>query len=190
MNRGNGDRPGAFEGPNVAAPDVWNTSGNPGMTLSGTERARLAVISTVMRFGKGDMLYRSGDRAEAIFNLVGGFVKSWRTDNDGSRHVVGFLFPGDLIGLASEGTYVNSAEAITPVTAYRIPVSSLETRLRTNAALEYHVICKLCHDLRETQRHAFLLTRHHALAKTDCSWKCSKTTKLPRRRQSMKFLYR
>jgi CRP-like cAMP-binding protein len=44
-------------------------------------------------------------------------------------------------------------------------VSALESRLRKDAALEFHVICKLCHELREAQRHALLLGRRNALAR-------------------------
>ena len=166
MNSGNGDD---FDrgagGPNIVAAGLWGPSERLGRVLTKEERAHLAVISTVTRFAKGNLLYRKGNRAEAIFNLISGVVKSYKTEKDGSRHIAGFLFPDDLVGLAEEGTYVNSAEAVTSVTAYRIPTSALEGKLRQNPLLEFHVICKLCHELREAQRHAFLLTRRRALAK-------------------------
>jgi CRP/FNR family transcriptional regulator len=41
----------------------------------------------------------------------------------------------------------------------------LRSRLAKDADLEFHVICKLMHELRETQRHAFLLARRRALPK-------------------------
>src|SRR5208283_2009517 len=50
---------------------------------------------------------------------------------------------------------VNSAEAVTMVTGYRIPVRALETLLQKDPGLEFQVICKLCHELREAQRRAF-----------------------------------
>ena len=109
-------------------------------------------------------LYREGDRADAVFNLSNGVVKSYKR-LDGAEHIVGFLFPGDLVGLAEEGTYANSVKAATEVTGYRIPVVALETMMRRDPALEFHVIVKLCHELREAQRHAFLLSKRSALAK-------------------------
>ena len=54
---------------------------------------------------------------------------------------------------------------MTAVTAYRLPVAALKNRLVKDAGLEFHVICKLCHELREAQRHAFLLGRRQALVK-------------------------
>ena len=48
---------------------------------------------------------------------------------------------------------------------YRFPVPALRSQLAKDADLEFHFICKLMHELRETQRHAFLLARRRALSK-------------------------
>jgi CRP/FNR family transcriptional regulator, anaerobic regulatory protein len=154
------------QGPSIAAVALWGSSnGKRIQLLTKEERAQLAVISSVVRFRKGARIYREADRADAVFNIAGGVVKSYRTLRDGTEHIAAFLFPDDLIGLAKDGKYVNSAEAVTAVTGYRIPVAALETRMQKAPDLEFHVICKLCHELREAQRHAFLLSKHHALAK-------------------------
>jgi CRP-like cAMP-binding protein len=100
-----------------------------------------------------------------VFNIVGGVVKAFRVLPDGTTRISAFLFADDVFGLAEEGKYASSAKAVTGVTAYRLPVSALESRLRKDAVLEFHVICKLCHDLREAQRHALLLGHRDALAK-------------------------
>lgn len=153
-------------GPSIAAIALWGSSaGNRVQLLTDEERAQLAVLSSVVRTRRGTTIYREGDRADAVFNLISGVVKSYRRLPDGAQHIVAFLFPDDLIGLAEEGKYVNSAEAVTAITEYRIPVAALETKLRKDPGLEFHVICKLCHELREAQRHAFLLSKRGALAK-------------------------
>ncbi|MDP1868866.1 MAG: Crp/Fnr family transcriptional regulator [Bradyrhizobium sp.] len=85
------------------------------------------------------------------------FVIDYRGDVD--------VFPDDLLGLAEEGRYTNSAKAITPLAMYRFPVSALRSQLARDADLEFRVICKLIHELRETQRHAFLLARRRALSR-------------------------
>ena len=154
-------------GPSIAATALWGSSGaGREQLLTDEERTQLAVISSVVRFKRGARIYREGDRADAVFNIISGVVKSHIILPNETKHIVAFLFADDLIGLTEEGRYVNSAEAVTAVTGYRIPVPALENRLRKDAILEFRVICKLCHELREAQRHAFLLSRHHALAKT------------------------
>ena len=153
-------------GPSIVARALWDSAGGKlRQVLTDEQRAQIAAISSVVRFRPGEEIYREGDRADVVFNIITGVVKSYRSVPDARRHIVGFLFPDDLFGLAEDGRYVNSAKAATAVCAYRMVAPTLEARLRKDADLEFHVICKLCHELREAQRHAFILSRHHALAR-------------------------
>jgi CRP-like cAMP-binding protein len=155
----------AAGGPTIISPALWTSGGDSGRPLTAEEQALLAVIATVVRFRRRERIYDEGNRANAVFNIITGVVKSYRTLPDGRQHIVGFWFADDLIGLAESGNYVNSAEAVTAATLYRIPTAPLEARLRNHPNLDFHVICKLCHELREAQRHAFLLSKQHAVAK-------------------------
>jgi CRP/FNR family transcriptional regulator len=129
------------------------------------ERTRLAAIASIARFKKGAEIYHEGDPANAVFNIISGVGKACKASPDRGEHIVAFLFQEDLFGLSEEGKYVNSVKAITPVTAYQFPVSALRSRLAKDAGLEFGVICKLSHELRQAQRHAFLLARRQALSK-------------------------
>jgi CRP-like cAMP-binding protein len=160
-----GDRP-PTHGPSIAAVALWGSSkGKRTQLFTDEERAQLSVMASVVRFKKKMQIYREGDRAGAVFNIISGVVKAYRVLPDKTERISAFLFADDLFGLAEEGKYVNSATAVTAATAYRLPVPVLESQLRKDPALEFHVICKLCHDLREAQRHAFLLGRRGALSK-------------------------
>jgi CRP-like cAMP-binding protein len=161
--------PIASRGPAIRAPDPWTlrrlSRDKMYQLLSDEERSRLAVIASIVRFKKGAEIYRESARADAVFNIISGVVKAYRRGPDGKEHIVAFLFPEDLFGLAQEGGYANSLKALTPVTAYRIPVTALRRRLTADAALEFHVIAKLCHELRQAQRHAFLLASRRTTSK-------------------------
>jgi CRP-like cAMP-binding protein len=157
------DPPG--RGPTIMVPGLWAAGENSGRPLTTEEQALLAVISTVVRFKRRERIYAEGDRAYAVFNIINGVVKSCQTLPDGREHIVSFLFADDLIGLAQNGVYLNSAEAVTAATLYRIPTAPLEARLRNHPGLDFQVISKLCHELREAQRHAVLLSQQHAIAK-------------------------
>ncbi len=156
--------PSDRKGPSILGVDPWvsdtRKTGKKRELLSEAERSRLAVIASIVRFKKGEDIYRAGDRADAIFNIISGVAKSY--SGKGGDRIVAFLFPNDLFGLSEEGRYTNAARALTPVTAYRLPVSVLRSRLSRDALLEYHVICKLCEELRQSQRHAFLLGERRA----------------------------
>jgi len=153
-------------GPAVRGVDPWGIStGRMKQLLSDEERARLAAIASIVRFKKGAEIYHEGDRANAVFNIISGVAKACKASPDNGEHIMAFLFPEDLFGLSEEGKYVNSVKVVTPVTAYQIPVSALRSQLSMDAGLEFGVICKLSHELRQAQRHAFLLARRQALAK-------------------------
>ena len=156
-------------GPAIRAFGPWiQRNPSPGkmhQLLNDDERARLAVITTVVRFKKGVEIYREGDPAQAVFNIISGVVKAYRQDRNGTEQIAAFLFPEDLFGLAQEGRYANSIKTLTPVAAYRIPITALRSRLLADAALEFHVIAKLCQELRQAQRHAFLLANKRTLSK-------------------------
>jgi CRP-like cAMP-binding protein len=156
-------------GPAIRAVDPWKkgnpTPGKMHQLLSDEERARLAVIASVVRFKKGAEIYREGDPSDAVFNIIGGVAKACQRGANGADHIAAFLFPDDLFGLAQEGRYANSIKALTAVTAYRIPVTALRSRLAGDPVLEFHVIAKLCQELRQAQRHAFLLSSKRTLSK-------------------------
>jgi CRP-like cAMP-binding protein len=153
-------------GPSIRAIEPWVPSaGRMHQLLTDDERARLAVLASIVRFKKGEVIYREGDRADAVFNIVSGVVTAYKEAPDGSQHIMAFLLPEDLFGLSAERRYSNSTKAITAVTAYRLPVGALQSRLAKDAELEFHVICKLCQELRQAQRHAFLLAQKRAVSK-------------------------
>jgi CRP/FNR family transcriptional regulator len=115
--------------------------------LSAEERARLAVLSSIVRLNKGEEIYREGQLTDAVFNIITGVVKAYRTAPDGSEHVTAFLFPDDIFGLSEDGKYTNSTKALTPLALYRFPVPALRSQLAKDADLEFHFICKLMHEV-------------------------------------------
>lgn len=154
------------QGPALWALDPWAPSGGRmHQRLTTDERARLAVMASVVRFRKGEIIYRERDRTDAIFSIISGVVTTYKRAPDGSEHIVAFLLPDDLFGLSEEGKYVNSAKAIVPITAYSFPVAALRKYLSENVELEYHVICKFCQELAQAQRHAFLLSQRRAVSR-------------------------
>jgi CRP/FNR family transcriptional regulator len=149
------------DGPSIAAiPFQEASDGKITRLLSERERDLIAQISVTVRFGRGDTI-----PAAFVYNISSGVARTHRTLPGGTRAVIGFFFPDDLLGLAEEGAYVNSAQAVIAMTAYRLPLPALENLLRRGATLEWHILVKLCHELREAQLHAVLLKQQGALAR-------------------------
>jgi CRP-like cAMP-binding protein len=92
--------------------------------LTDDERAHLAAMASIVRFKKGEIIYRETDRADAVFNIISGIVSAYKKTPDGSEHMVALLLPDDLFGRSAEGRYTNSTKAITALSAYRLPLST------------------------------------------------------------------
>jgi CRP/FNR family transcriptional regulator len=160
---------GQAGGPAIRAIDPWHLGnpprGKPRQLLSDAERAHLGALASVVRFKKGEKIYAEGAPADAIYNIISGIVTTYKTAPDGSEHVVAILYPEDLFGLSEEGQYTNSARTVTSVTAYALPAAAFRRQLSKDTELDLHLIAKLCHDLRETQRHVVLLAQKRAVSK-------------------------
>ena len=141
------------------------STGDPGHLSISRGRAEFSLPSSFVRLRRGERLYEEGERVEALFHIVTGVVKLYTTFLDGKRHIMSFSFPDDLIGLAPSCTHVGSAEALTPVTAYRMPMAAVSARLRSDPDLEFHLICQLSHELHQARCHASFLSTHRATAR-------------------------
>ena len=151
--------------PTLLAIGTW-TAGNPEpgharSLLSEAETAELATIATISRFKRGETIYRAGEPASNLYVLSIGLAKAVRTDATGIVHTLALLFDGDVLGLAEEGEYLNTTVAVTNLTAFRIPVSALRARMSHETGLDLALLTKAVHELRESQRHAFILGQRH-----------------------------
>lgn len=152
-------------GPVIYAVHPWRP-GNPHkrvrhQLLSDDERAKLVRVSSIVRFNKSEQIYAQSEVADAAFNIISGVVAAYRARQDG-HHIVSFFHAGDLFGLSEEGRYANATKAVTPIVAYKIPLSALRRILDKNPSLDVNVIVKLCEELRAAQRHALLLVQRRA----------------------------
>ena len=118
-----------------------------------------------MHLPKGEIAYRAKGAADSVYNLVQGVVKTYDILPDDSISVSGFHFAGDMFGLAEQGQYVKSAEAVIPSVAFRIPLDALESLLTRNTSLGTRLLCKAADELRKNRRHARILCRNDALGR-------------------------
>jgi CRP-like cAMP-binding protein len=151
-------------------PSLRATSFGPGAKeavglLSSRQRSQIASIATSHQFPRGELIYREGSNALSVFIVANGIVKSFRDLPSGKRRVMTFLFADDVFGLAQSGQYMNSAQAVTPVTLYRLRVATLADMLRRDADLAIQFLCKVIHELRGALRHTVIVTRRDAVGR-------------------------
>jgi CRP-like cAMP-binding protein len=130
--------------------------------LTDHQREALATIGTRVRLPPRMLIYRQHAAANWVFAVTEGVVKSYRDLPSGKRVISTFLFARDLFGLAANGAYVNSAQTITRVTLYRLPVRELIQLLKRDSEMQFQFLTKVTHELRESQRRAIMVNRRDA----------------------------
>jgi len=133
--------------------------------LTDRHRQNLAGLATSLNVQRRTIFYREDTPAEWVFMIARGVVKSYRDLPSGKRHIAAFLFPGDVFGLAENGRFVNTTQAVTRAMVYRIPIDALKDLLLRDADLQFRFLTKVTHQLREAQRHTISVTRHTAVGK-------------------------
>ena len=87
-----------------------------------------AVVEQPKPMHKSDYLYRDGDKAQAIFAVRSGCVKTMTESANGDEQIVGFHLPGELLGLDgfADGSYTCNAVALETSSVCELPLDNLE----------------------------------------------------------------
>lgn len=72
------------------------------------------ALATLRRIEAKEFVFIEGDPTTHIFRVETGAVALFKVLADGRRQVVGFAYPGDLIGLGAQGEHVMNAQAVKP----------------------------------------------------------------------------
>lgn len=153
------------EGPGLWLPAHPSLGGIAQGPLTGEEKLALATIATTVQFDKAAFIHREREKADFLYVLLQGVVKTFTTLPDGSNRAVAFYFPDDLFGWSEDDRYAGSAQALALVNAYKVPVPALEALLRINADLALDLLRKFRHRMQQQHRHLLLLGRNDALGR-------------------------
>jgi CRP-like cAMP-binding protein len=133
--------------------------------LTDEQRQKLATIATRVRVTPRTVIYREETPATSVYISAEGVVKVYKDMPSGRRFVTSFLFPADVFGLAENGMYVRTAQAITHAMLYRFDYGVLLETLKSDGELQFKFLCKVTHELREAQRQTITIGRKDAIGK-------------------------
>ena len=133
--------------------------------LTDTELEKLEAIATNKNFAAGQSLFEEGDPPSHMFNLTEGMIRLVKLLPNGRRQIVGFVFPGDMLGLAARGQYESSAEAIGDVKVCQFPRTKLITLLEEFPTLKTRLLDMAADELSEAHNQMLLLGRKSPVEK-------------------------
>ena len=113
-------------------------------------------------FVAGQAVFWEGDAAGHVFHILEGCLRVHRTLSDGRRAIVGFVYPGDLLGVSFRDRYLFTAEAVTPVRLRRFPRRRFHQLVDEAPHLRPQLLAKICDEMTAAQEQMILLGRKTA----------------------------
>lgn len=147
--------------------------------LDNRELRSLESIMTHRQFGPRQSLVIEGDKAEFAYNVISGGLKLYKSIADGRTQMVGFLIPGDFLGLPRSGGYTYSADTLGATELCQFPRAALTRVFESHEALQERVLTVVHDELAAAQEHMLLLGRKHATERV-CSFLLSLLSRVER----------
>lgn len=86
------------------------------------------VMGATMNFARNSEVYGEGERADYLYKVLSGMIRTSKILADGRRQIGSFYMPGDLFGLEVGDEHTFSAEAVTTSKVVVIKRSALIAR--------------------------------------------------------------
>jgi CRP/FNR family transcriptional regulator len=114
------------------------------------------------KLAPGSAVFWEGDAATHVFLVIEGCVRVYRTLPDGRRAILGFIYPGDLLGVSSRDRYLFTTEAVSPVKLRRFPRRRFHELVDDSPHLRPMLLAKICDEMTAAQDQMILLGRKTA----------------------------
>jgi len=107
--------------------------------------------ASLRRVEAKEFLFAEGDPTTHLFRVETGAISLYKVLADGRRQVVGFAYPGDLIGLGAEGHHVMNAQAIKATRLRCLPVATLHQSAAKDPSVAFKLYEALARELAATR---------------------------------------
>jgi CRP-like cAMP-binding protein len=107
--------------------------------------------ATLRRVEAKEFVFIEGDPTTHVFRVETGAVALYKVLADGRRQIVGFAYPGDLIGLGAQGEHVMNAQAIKPTRLRCLAMATLHQCAAQDVALGFRLYEAVARELAATR---------------------------------------
>ena len=113
-------------------------------------------------YAPGEAIFWEGDESGHIFDVLEGILRIYRILPDGRRAIMGFLYPGDVLGVSFQSRYLFTAEAVTDVKLRRFSKGRFFALVNDSPELRPQLFALLCDEMSAAQDQMLLLGRKNA----------------------------
>lgn len=127
-------------------------------------RANYPVQKQTRTLPNGKCLFREGDEAQNVYEVVSGVLRLTRVLENGRRQVIAFGFPGDIVGYPSDGRHHTECDAISTAEVIAHSSDTLQTG-RGDPDLHQRLLQATLREISAMQDHFMMLGRKTAREK-------------------------
>jgi CRP/FNR family transcriptional regulator, anaerobic regulatory protein len=113
-------------------------------------------------FSAGEALIWEGDQAGQIFDVLEGVLRVYKILPDGRRAIMGFIYPGEVLGVSFQRRSPFTAEAVTAVKVRRFSRDRFFSLVNESPDLQSQLYALLCDKMSAAHGQMLLLGRKSA----------------------------
>jgi CRP/FNR family transcriptional regulator len=98
-----------------------------------------------------EFLFAEGDTISHVYRIETGALALFRVLADGRRQVMGFAYPGDIVGLGIDDEYTINAQAVKPTRVRCLSMAALRQSAATNPELGFKLYEAMARELAATR---------------------------------------
>lgn len=117
------------------------------------------MVGAVMSYGRNEEIYGEGEKAEYLYKVQIGCVRTYKVLKDGRRQIAGFYLPGEVFGLEAGDDHASSAEASAPSKVIVVKRSMVNSRAISDSGLARSLLNLTMTELQRAQSHVLLLIK-------------------------------
>jgi CRP/FNR family transcriptional regulator len=107
--------------------------------------------ASLCRVEAREFVFAEADPITHLFRVETGAIALYKVLVDGRRQIVGFAYPGDLIGLGAQGEHGMNAQAVKPTRLRCLPIAALHQSASRDATLAFKLYEALTRELAATR---------------------------------------
>src|SRR6478735_7375453 len=107
--------------------------------------------ASLRRVEAKEFVFAEGDPTTHLFRVETGAIALYKILTDGRRQIVGFAYPGDLIGFGAQGEHVMNAQAINATRLRCLPIATLHHSAAKDPTLGFKLYEALARELAATR---------------------------------------
>jgi CRP/FNR family transcriptional regulator len=103
------------------------------------------------RVGTKEFLFAEGDTISHVFRIETGALALFRVLADGRRQVLGFAYPGDIVGLGVDDEHTMNAQAVKPTRVSCVSMAALRQSAASDPDLGFKLYDAVARELAATR---------------------------------------